>query len=624
MLNKEKLFIMALCLLASVSAHAQQDADMGECVADTLICDDAAGGYDASDGTGDDFRRIIVERGLGMSADVSEQDDIVMAQPRCAYVNIEVASGLPSSKGKTVRGVMEFYDGSGIRFRKPVELSVQGGYSVSYPKKNFTCDFAFGDGDERVETELAIGEWVRQDSYHLKAFYTDVLRGIGEIGYELYDRMVADRLPFWQRSGMEGESKARCFPDGFPCALFVNGAFHGVYAWQLKKSRKNMNMKKSCAEHVHLDGNIRDMYLFDGNVSWGQFEVRNPKGLYVMSGDAYNGDKPRELIDEKSKSYSLTADDYEVKEAKVMTAAVKRHILDLSLYTAALKAKETAGADMAVMREEVEKRYDVESLLDYNVLYHFQYNCDGSLKNWQWFTYDGHRWMVTPYDLDQTFGINLYGVVRPATLPMEQLRSGPFLWISKYFWEDLRQRYCQLRQEGVLEADAINAMIDDWSGRVGDELYAMEESRWPESPCFSDVVCSEGWTVSDEWDKYADVPAYSSVAAYRAGDIVRYEGRLWQAAKDRQCVRPCVRNANKDSVGRIKAWVADRLAYLDVYYDYDPSTSAVDGVESSGGLQSHGYLIGIYTLTGEKVAHPGRGVNVYRYSDGTSVKMLVR
>ena len=106
--------------------------------------------------------------------------------------------------------------------------------------------------------------------------------------------------------------------------------------------------------------------------------------------------------------------------------------------------------------------------------------------------------------------------------------------------------------------------------------------------------------------------------------MVRYEGRLWQATKDRHGVRPYVRNANKDSVGRIKAWVAGRLAYLDVYYDYDPLISTVDDIESSGGSQSHGRLIGIYTLSGEKVARPVVGVNVYRYSDGTSVKILVR
>ena len=31
--------------------------------------------------------------------------------------------------------------------------------------------------------------WVKQDHFHLKAFYTDRLRGIGIVGYQLFDQM---------------------------------------------------------------------------------------------------------------------------------------------------------------------------------------------------------------------------------------------------------------------------------------------------------------------------------------------------------------------------------------------------------------------------------------------------
>ena len=91
---------------------------------------------------------------------------------------------------------------------------------------------------------MRIGDWVRQSSFHFKAFYNDFLRGFGEVGYKVYELMIADRQPFWNRVGYVDESRARCFPDGFPCAVYLNGTFYGVFAWQLKKSRKNMNMKK--------------------------------------------------------------------------------------------------------------------------------------------------------------------------------------------------------------------------------------------------------------------------------------------------------------------------------------------------------------------------------------------
>jgi hypothetical protein len=101
--------------------------------------------------------------------------------------------------------------------------------------------------------------------------------------------------------------------------------------------------------------------------------------------------------------------------------------------------------------------------------------------------------MVTPYDLDQTFGINLYGAVRPATLDMDYLMSGPFYWIHKYYQEDMRERYKELRDRGVFDAEFICRIIDDWYERVGEEYYTMEKAQWPNSPCYSDAVCSQGW-----------------------------------------------------------------------------------------------------------------------------------
>ena len=91
----------------------------------------------------------------------------------------------------------------------------------------------------------------------------------------------------------------------------------------------------------------------------------------------------------------------------------------------------------------------------------------------------------------------------------------------------------------------------------------------------------------------------------------------------RSGVKPCKRNANIDSVERICSWVTDRLDFLDIYYDYSPMSS-VNDVEVSDALSSRATLTGIYNSSGERVPHPVKGVSIYRYSDGTSVKILVR
>lgn len=590
-----------------------------ESTADTIVYEDFDSDASSDFGDGGMFRQAIQERELQHSQDVSKQEKIVMDEPKLAFVNISGIADLPSVKGKAYKCQLEFYDGNGLCFKKPISIAVQGSYSVRYPKKSFTISFSIdGDSDnEEKETEFVIGNWVKQDSYHLKAFYTDVLRGIGEIGYKLYDKITEDRTPFWQRFGILEESKARCFPDGFPCIMFLNGKFHGVYAWQLKKSRKNMNMEKKNELHIHLDGNLSDQNIFGGNVAWSQFEVRNPKVLYCMDGKAYNGDSPHELIDISSKYYMSDNDD-EAKKAMLRSAAAKKSIIALSHYNSALTKIEESGTDTKHMKKEIEERFEIESLIDYKVLHHFIYNCDGSLKNWQWFTYDGKKWAVTPYDLDQTFGINLYGVVRPASLTMEALTSGPFRWIDKYYKEEVRERYCMLRNNGTLEADAINSIITDWHDRIGDTFYAWEEKRWPDSPCYSEAICNSGWKVSNEWDRYAEVPSFSGSTTYKAGDIVRYEGRLWEATSTVRAIKPYRRNSNIDSMERITGWVASRIECLDAFYDYDPKTHIGNVYDNNRGIT------GIYSTAGEQVTYPHKGVYIYKYKDGHTKKILAR
>ena len=39
--------------------------------------------------------------------------------------------------------------------------------------------------------------------------------------------------------------QARCYPDGFPCVVYLNGAFYGIFSWQLKKHRDNMAMGRN-------------------------------------------------------------------------------------------------------------------------------------------------------------------------------------------------------------------------------------------------------------------------------------------------------------------------------------------------------------------------------------------
>lgn len=188
-----------------------------ESTADTIVYEDFDSDASSDFGDGGMFRQAIQERELQHSQDVSKQEKIVMDEPKLAFVNISGIADLPSVKGKAYKCQIEFYDGNGLCFKKPISIAVQGSYSVRYPKKSFTISFSFdGDSDnEEKETEFVIGNWVKQDSYHLKAFYTDVLRGIGEIDISCMIRLLKTELLSGNDSAFLRKARLDAFPMDF-------------------------------------------------------------------------------------------------------------------------------------------------------------------------------------------------------------------------------------------------------------------------------------------------------------------------------------------------------------------------------------------------------------------------
>ena len=112
--------------------------------------------------------------------------------------------------------------------------------------------------------------------------------------------------------------------------MYLNGEFYWIFTWQLKKHRDNMHHTKDDTKHIHIDGTLYQQYFWDGAINWTQFEVRNPKNFWCMNGSKYDGDNPKELIDETSEYYYLPDDKSKVKKQKQATAKVKEYITAFS------------------------------------------------------------------------------------------------------------------------------------------------------------------------------------------------------------------------------------------------------------------------------------------------------
>lgn len=99
----------------------------------------------------------------------------------------------------------------------------------------------------------------------------------------------------------------------------------------------------------------------------------------------------------------------------------------------------------------------------------------------------------------------------------------------------------------------------------------------------------------------------------------RLDGRLWEATATVRGVKPYIRNSDVDSLQRITQWVSDRLRVLDDYYGYDESS----GIETPQITNGNKTIVGIYTLSGMKVGTMGKGINIVKYSDGSTRKVIV-
>ena len=544
--NSTSCGILIALLTTALSGYAQQSDD------------DLPATY-APPGSSD-FHRTIERLGLqNPSADWSDKSDIRLQEPRCAYVNITGIGDMPADKGQPRNAWMEVYDGNGNYFRKRVIIDAQGNSSLYlFPKKNFKAGFCDDEWKGDSVPDIRIGSWVRQDAFNFKAYYNDYLRGVGTVAYKLYDLIAADRGAMWTRALDDIEdpnTSARCYPDGFPCHVYLNGRFYGLFAWELKKHRRNMNQKKTNLRHIHLDGALDDGTLWNGQTDWTAFEVRNPKGLLTADSTSYDGDNPTELAD------GVT------KEAITAQGSV----------CGRLREMEAAGADSATIRHDFERFYDLGSLIDYACFHYLTANFDGWRKNWQWFTYDGVKWFVAPYDLDCTFG-NFYTgdfLLGPDRTGFSGLASlsftGPFYFIMKYYLPDVFEHYRDLRQRSVVTPEIVQGLLADWYERMGEEGYAQEWERWPDSKCISEDVLSQGWKAVDDWDDYSQLPAYADTVAYAPGDRCIYSFRIWEATDSVTGVVPVVQQGYHDSLDRLMQWVEERFWLMDDYMDYMPS-----------------------------------------------------
>ena len=498
---------------------------------------------------------------------------LYIPEPRYAIVNISGIDSMPTAKGVNKKAYFEMWDMQGNYFKKKVIINAQGNTTMYFPKKSFACDFFDNDwnGDSFA---IKIGDWVPQDSFHFKAQYTDFFKGISIVAYKLIQEVWASRNPIysnpwkkallstinitsgsWNNNGVndlsiQKDTGAKCIPDAFPCAVYLNGTFYGVFNWALKKHRDNYHLNKSLATNIHLDGGAYPML---SPLDWSKFEVRNPKGLITKSNETYDGDSPSELIDSTMEGYNAS------NKKHILSSKVKASIIAFNSYGRTLNSmtKENGGDEF------LNEHFDLDNLIDFFVSQYVLADEDIE-NNWQWVTYDGIKWFVCDYDKDRTFGqtYNCPGVMDASKMINPNKVSNdnyPFKYLYNYHKDDIKKRYNELKSLGIFTPEHVISLVVNWFNRIPAADLKMEYKKWSESPSNrDDNVDREHWKIKEISYGYdSSYKEYDNSKTYQIGELCIY-------GKQQKALFECVKEtAGNPPITKFYANIPYDLGYHD-------------------------------------------------------------
>ena len=546
----------------------------------------------------DDIEEIIAN--LKDVVDWSDASSLRIDEPRCAVINITGVDSMPTTKVQDDHAYIEFWDMQGNYFKKRIILNAQGASSMMFPKKNLSIDLCNDNWVGSDTFKIRFGDWVEQDSFHCKAYYTDFFKGVCVLSYQVWNLfgktngIFEDRT--WKKAlipesmrntvavgfggvndiTLQTDTGARGFPDGFPCIVYLNGSFYGVYSWQLKKHRDNMHMDKNTAGNIHLDGVISKNTLIGGTIDWSQCEIRNPKSLYCMDGTKYEGDTNQgELIDSTSANYdSSNANHVRSATVKGYIETLSGVIPDLIDLVDAYEADQTQ-ANLDAIKDLYETYFDVDNQIDYLIFSDISYNSDGFQKNWQWITYDGTKWFIELYDADCTFGGHWNGQQTQKNLNnhVNNDINYPSYYVIRFYTDRLEARYAELRTLKVIDADNIIEMMKRWMWRIGTDMYKKEYKKWTNAPCNGDnVIDTDHWELVPNDTSQSNT--YNNATTYAVNDTCYYGLATVGVYYKFKCIAPVTGSAPitefryRDSLYRFASWTTQEIINMDALYHF--------------------------------------------------------
>lgn len=355
------------------------------------------------------------------------------------------------------------------------KFKVQGRTSAGLPEKNYTLTF---DRDY-----IFLKEFGYQNKYVIKANYTDFSQSKNVVSARVWgkvrhqhdslsaitnsdDKYLADAqgnhiLGIADPQLAVGKNAGAV--DGMPIAVMFNDEFWGLYTLNVPK-----------------DGYMAKMPAKNGyaivSVSWSNL------GHQVDTGNTSDfGDVEIEYCGSSNTAWVQSS-------FNQMLTALNSNYADQSAFDAALR-----------------DHLDIDSAIDYYCYSVLIDNIDGINSNFLFQTFNGKKWYIAAYDLDETFGttkdfnsilransnnsmsdlqngIKHFGMTFENTAKNSQL----FAQLWKYHKDDIIKRTQNLI-ETVMSAEEVSSMFLEFAQDIPLYLYLQDAKRWRNKPYTSIV-----------------------------------------------------------------------------------------------------------------------------------------
>lgn len=560
-----------------------------------------------------EFQQALKDSGFnpGGEGDFSEKKVVELPEPKQYGVLNLIVPILPVNNTEVSNGYAEYYDFGGNYWKKPVVIEPQGQtsrvFAMTGGKGNYTLNIDDG-------SEIKFGSWVPQDSFHLKGNAKDVTRGYLATSYKLAYIMMeymdakpnrvlskenkitemcatGDRFSDWP-------DDARCLPDGFPVEVYLNGEYYGLFALQLKKHRKNYSMNKNDytsffidADNLMPDGYQSGFWL--GDIPWTEFEIKNPKELVCMDGSKYNGDFPKELIDNTSEFYDPS------NKVHKGSATTKEIIKSFSTKFLEVKALVDANTDdsIAEAKTKFAEYFDLKSCIFVYIYNCLMKNADSIAKNTLWATYKNGKIAPMLWDLDGMYGQGWRGnsVISPSAYLWESdyaTAAWPLSLLWRLYKTEIKETYINLRENGIISMDTWKEVVlNNWINRIGSGAYDRDIKRWPETPSYrKNFVNSEYWEEFDTVSNVDGIGIWNKDTSYNIGDKVAIDMMpesyaaigsrgyvIYKAVQSNVNVCPVTEFYTEfptvggvyDSPKRMKKWIQEQIRLCDSLIGYN-------------------------------------------------------